>query len=302
MGINLADLIVEATIRDGLEDLKQNPDKLQDVFSPLLRTYASRKYGQTEIDKIKALLQKRAVAVVHSFYEAEAKSPCYSIQLATENEAKERARVGDFEADVQVPITDESTLVRVPSFTPTAFDLVTGKVSVADGVDLEPAVPGYIFVDAADNEFEIQPGISNETGNKFFFVPRNGNAPDISGPCFIKTFLSYTQHESKGDTSAVNLLIGVHSKDALLTKYLYVILKYIMKSRKNDIIRRGILNSTFSGSDFTRDLKYEGDQVFTRFFTLSGQVDDSWVSDDVPLIDRVEIDATPIDGGDDEGS
>lgn len=294
MGINLTDLIVEATIRDGLLYLKQNPAVVDDIFKPMTQGFNLRKYGQAEIEKIKTMLQTKNIAVVHSFHEAAAKSPCYSIQLGAENEAKERAHIGDFEADVQVPL-DPSTLVRVPLFTPVAYDVITGRVTVDDAVDLTPLHAGYIFVDADENEVEIQKGISNETGNKFFFLDRGLTELNISGQCFIKTFLSYSQHEEKGDTSAVNILIGCHTKDALLTKYLYVILKYIMKSRKRDLIQRGLINSTFMGSDFTRDFKYEGDMVFTRFFTLSGQVDDTWSSDSVELIDNVEIEGKPID-------
>lgn len=294
MGIHLSDLIVEATIRDGLAYLKQNPTVVDDIFSPLLRTYNQRKYGQNEVTKIKTMLQTKSIAVVHSFHAAAAKSPCYSIQLGAEAEAKDRAHLGDFEDDVQVPITDLDSLIRVPIFTPTGFDALSGKVTVSDLVDLDPAYPGFIFVDADGEEFEVQAGMSNTPGNKFFFLQR-GLTPNIAGDCFIKTFLSFTQHEEKGDTSNINILVGCHSKDALLTKYLYVILKYIMKSRKNDLIKRGLVNSSFQGSDFTRDLRYEGDMVFTRFFTISGQVDDTWVSDDVELIDSVEIDATPIE-------
>ena len=136
------------------------------------------------------------------------------------------------------------------------------------------------------------------TVNKFFFIEPDLD-PNITDEGYIRTFLDYTQHEVKGDSSAAHALIGVHCKDALLTKYLYIILKYIMKSRKKSLIKRGVLNSTFSGSDFTRDLKYEGDMVFTRFFTLSGQVDDTWRTDDIELIDSVEIEADPIDCAED---
>jgi len=301
MGIHLTDLIIEATIRDGIEYLKANPEVVDDIFAPLTRTYNQRKYGQAEIDKIKTLLQAKNIAVVHSFHEAAAKAPCYSIQLGAEAEAKDRAHLGDFEADVQEDIEDEDSLIRVPLFTPSAYDPVTGKVSVPDLVDLTPLHPAYIFVDADENEFEVKPGISNVPGNKFFFIDKF-QTPNVSDDCFIKTFLSYTQHEEKGDSSSVNILVGVHTKEPLLTKYLYIILKYIMKSRKNDLIRRGLVNSTFQGSDFTRDLAYQGDQVFTRFFTISGQVDDTWASVDVPLIDNVEIEATPVECPDEDES
>lgn len=294
MGIHLVDLIVEATVRDGLEYLRQNPDVVDDIFSPMLRTYNLAKYGQTEIEKIKTMLQTKNIAVVHSFHAASAKSPCFSIQLGAEGEDKSRANLNDFICDVQEPITDEASLVRVEPFTPLAFDPISGKLDVPLNVDLTKLNAGYIFVDNSGAELVIQKGVCDSPDAKFFFLPKNAE-PDISGECFIKTFLSYTQYEKRGDTSAINLLVGCHAKDALLTKYLYVILKYIMKSRKKDVIKRGIINLSFQGSDFTKDVKYEGDQVYTRFFTLSGQVDDTWRSDNVDLIDNIDLQATPID-------
>src|SRR6185436_5351187 len=152
-----------------------------------------------------------------------------------------------FEEDIQEDITDPDeleALIKVPDLIPTAYDEVTGKLSVDDSVDLSGVHAGYIYVDGDGNEFDVARGISDEEGNKFFFINRF-ETPNITDPGEIKSFLAYTQHEEKGDSSAVNILIGVHAKDALLTKYLYVILKYIMKSRKRDLIKRGLVNSSF---------------------------------------------------------
>lgn len=297
MGMMLPDLIIETTIRDGLEWLADNPDRIDGIFAELLQGYASRKYGQTEIDRIKTFLAKKNIAVVHSFHEAAAKSPCYSIQLASESEAKDRAHLGDFEEDVQVDLTepaDLDALKKVDALTPTAYDTITGKVSVPDSADMSLVNAGYIYEDGSGIEFEVLPGVSNVDGNKFFFIGK-GLDPDIANPGFIRTFLDYTQHEVRGITTRTSILIGVHSKEALLTKYMYALLKYILESRKDDLIKRCFVNSTFTGSDFTRDMRYEGDMVFTRFYTITGEVDDSWRTDDIELIDSVEIDATPID-------
>lgn len=296
MSLHLPDLIVESIIRDGIEFLKQNPARVDDIFRSLTRIYANKKYGQAEIEKIKTLLNTKNIAIVHSFHAAQAQSPCYSIQLGTESEAKDRAHLSDFEDDVQVDLEGEELVQyeKINPLTPDSYDPVSGKVMVPDSADMSLIHKGYIFVDADEIEHEILAGISNVDGNKFFFIGKNADV-DLSGPGLIKSFISYSQHELRGDSSQVNMLVGVHSKDALLTKYLYIILKYIFKSRKNDLIKRGMINSSFQGSDFTRDLRYEGDMVYTRFFTLSGQVDDTWRSDDVELIDNVEIDATICD-------
>jgi len=297
MGIILPDLIIETTIRDGLAFLGDNPDRIDEIFEEMLEGYASRKYGQAEIDRIKTFLQKKNIAVVHSFHEAAAKSPCYSIQLASESEATNRAHLEDFEEDVQVQLTapaDLAALIRVNNLVPTAYDPLSGKVSVPDSADLSTVGVKFIYEDGSGTEFELKPGISNVDGNKFFFIDKNAT-PDIVNPGFIRTFLDYTQHQVKGDTSRASILIGAHSKEALLTKYMYVVLKHIMKSRKEDLIKRCFINSTFSGSDFTRDTRYQGDMVFTRYFTITGDVDDTWRTDDIELIDQIEIQAEPAE-------
>lgn len=166
-------------------------------------------------------------------------------------------------------------------------------IRVDDSIDLSTIYEKYIYVDGSGIEFTVLSGISNQPGNKFFNINPN-QTPDIVNPGLIKSFLDQKQFEIKGTVSQVDLLVGVHTKEALLTKYLYILLKYILQSRKKDLMQRCFENVTLRGSDFTRDLQYQGDQVYTRFLTVSGRVDETWRSDQVELIDHVVIDAKPV--------
>ena len=296
MSFAFPELVIESIIRDGLEDIRQNPEFLDDVFGEFTKAYATRKYGQAEIDKIKALIDKKNIAVVHSFHEASAKSPCYSIQLGLEGEDK-TSRLDDFEEDERVTITDAvrlDQLKKVTNLVPTAYDPVTGKISVDDSVDLSPVYAAYLYEDGSGTIHQIQPGISNTPGSKCFFVVPQSEV-DIINPGEIRSFITEDQFEIRSVTNEIRLLIGVHTKEALLTKYLYVLLKYILLSRKSDTLKRCFDRMKLEGSDFTRDFAYQGDMVFTRFLTVMGYTDDQWRSDQVNLIDSVEIDATPVD-------
>lgn len=296
MGIKLPDLIIESVLRDGLEYLRQKPETLDDVFSALLAPYNQRKYGVTELAKIKNLIENRNIAVVHSFAEAEAKQPCFSLQLMSESEAQGRAHLSDFEAEVQVPLTGSAltAATKITGLVGTSYSLKSGRITVADSVDLSLVGPGFIYVDGSGVEFQIQPGVSNVSGAKAFLIPKNSQ-PDFMSPGSIRTFLTYEQHERRGDSSQVEVMVGAHSVEPLVAKYLYIIAKYIFKSRKKDLIKRCFVNSSFRGSDFVRDTQYQGDQVYTRFLTIQGQVDDTWRSDDVELIDLIDLHATPVD-------
>lgn len=295
MSFPLPDLIVESVIRDGLANIKADSTILDDLFAEFANGYAARKYGALEIATVKSWISgnnAEEIAIIHAFHPANAKLPCISIQLGSDVESDKYLE--DFEEDLQESITDVdalAALVKVSAFTPTGYDANSGMVSVGDAVDLSPVYDNYIFVDASDVEHVILNAISNETGNKFFFITPNGT-PDIGGDCTIKTFLEYTQLEIKSSHQDVQLLLGVHTKNALTTKYLYQILKYILKSRRKSLELRGISKSTVSGSDFTQNMQYEGDAVFTRFLTFSGHILEWWRSDQVNLIDRVDFEFT----------
>ena len=85
--------------------------------------------------------------------------------------------------------------------------------------------------------------------------------------------------------------VGIHTKEQLLTKYLYHITKYFVLSAKEDLIRQNFIIATFKGSDFTRDASWQGDHVYTRFLNISGKTEDSWVNLDevVAALDQIAL-------------
>lgn len=296
LGFNMPELIVESIIRDGFQNVLADLTIIDRLFSQLTRSYNNTKYGQAEIDKIKALIAK-PIAVVYDYGEVDSHNMSYSIMLGSDDEDKRRAHIGDFAEEKRELITDPiklAALVRVPPFTATSYDPSTGIVRVPDIVDLSTAYKGLLFIDNAGAPHDLIGGIDNTPGNKMFVIGKNDDV-DLGGPVEIKSFLDYEEFEVNQLTSDIKLVVGVHSKDALTTKYLYLLLKYFIFTRKFDMISRGLYVSSFNGSDFTRDATYQGDKVYTRFLTVSGKVDDRWRGDEVDLIDRVIIIGTPGD-------
>lgn len=291
MSFKLPDLIVESVLREGFAALKRKPDLIDDVFGSLLESYADKKYGQKELNRIKDMISKRDWSFVHSFGEVEANLPCVSIQLGNENEDRGLAHLEDFEGEVTEEITDEeelAALVVESDFLPTGYDYASGTVYVDDDVNLTNVHVNLLFVDAAGSEFQIIGGIVNEDGSKQFCIEPQSE-PDISDVGHIKSSINYKQFAQRGTVSEVQLLLGVHTKDALATKYIYTLVKYFLQARKKALIERGLTNLSFQGSDFTRNLKYEADIVYTRFLTLTGKVQDQFRSDASDIFDNVEV-------------
>lgn len=304
MSFQLPDIIIESVIRDGLEDLRRNPERIDDIFSSLTLPYASEKYGVKELDKIKELIQKKDIGVVHSFNEVATREPCYSIQLGNDVEDKSLAHLDDFEEDIDELLTDPqdlADLIVVSSVVTSAYDTKSGKVSVDDAVNLAAVHVNLLWVDVAGTEHKILGGIVNTIGSKTFFIATGATV--VTGATgTIKSSLNFKRFEQRGVIHDAQLLIGCHTKNALTTKYIYVLLKFFLTSRKADLISRGYFVSSLQGSDFTRNLKYEGDIVFSRFLTISGKVQDTWQSDQVTLVDNIDtqvlVDKDVADTGD----
>jgi hypothetical protein len=296
MSFIIPELIVESLIRDGLLNIKTKPEIIDDIFSQLTKGY-NRKYGTAELEKIKAFVQKD-FAVVYSYSQVDHQKNTISIMVGSDNEDKGRDSIGDYREPLTVQIADPvalAALVKVDDIEVLSYDPTTGKITVADTTDLSEVYRGLIFVDNEDNEFPIIGGINNEPGDKSFFIQKQAEIVTDDPTSSIKSSLDYEQYEVKGITSDVTLVLGVHSKDVLTTKYMYVLLKYFLVSRKADMVKRGLIVSTLSGSDFHRDSQFAGDQVYVRFLTITGKVEDLWRSDQVQLIDNIEIDCEPVE-------
>lgn len=287
----MPDLVIESILREGFENLKNNPEIIDDVFASLTRPYNSLKYGEKELQRIKDEVLKKDWSFVHSFGEVAANAPCVSIQLLDDTEDRQLAQLEDFQGQIDEQIADPAklaALVQVTGIQPDSYDQASGTVKVPDSVNLSQIHVNLIYVDSAQVEHVITGGINNTAGSKQFMVAP-GSDVDISGTGEIKSGLDFERAEIKGVFSNIQVMLGVHSKEALMTKYMYTLVKYFLLSRKPDLIERCLIVSSYQGSDFTRNLQYEGDVVFHRFLTVSGKVEDSWRGDQVELVDNVEV-------------
>lgn len=291
MSFTMPDLVIESVLREGFIALKRNPDLIDDIFGSLLKAHVSKKYGEREIRRIKEMLTKRDWSFVHSFGEVEANLPCVSIQLGNESEARDVAHLDDIDEEVTQDITDPdklAALVIVDDILPDSLDYEAGIIYFPDSVNLSKVHKNHLYIDADGNEFKIQGGIVNKPGQKQIVVEPRSEVNIISEGQ-IKSSIDYEQFAIRGVHNEVQLLLGIHTKDALTTKYIYILVKYLLMARKKAIIERNLVNVSYSGSDFTRNLKYEGDIVYTRYLTITGKVQDQWRSDKADIFDNVEV-------------
>jgi hypothetical protein len=282
IGFVLPDLILEHILREGFQVLRQNPQHVDVIMSFMKQDWVLKKYGQTEINKIKKVFSEKEFSIVHAFSDVVANAPCISIQLSSDVEMTNRSGYSDIKGKVVEgvgenqysgldPITEES-LVLVDLLVPSSYNPVTGIMILGSG-DMSSIQSGHIYRDASGNPHTIQ-GVDENTFSLFFLKNSDidiSNYGKIVSALNTRTFQTYTTREKQ------SLLLGMHSKNRLMALYLYTIVKYILHAKKRDLIKRGFDLPTMAGSDFTRDLDHMADIVHHRFLTVSGEVCENWV-------------------------
>lgn len=291
MGFPLADLIVESLIRDGVQNLRENPAIIDDIFSSLTAPYAQRKYGVSEVNKIKNIINSRELAIISAYHPGEAQLPCLSIALSDDMEDRSNATFNDYAGTEQSSVTDPAQLAAL--YTSVAFVPLTISASnVIDlplSVDMSQILLSNVVVDSSNNQFYIGALVDTPT-LKRIHLEDNQPTPAV-GPLRTRSRLDVNVYNQHAIPERVKISVGIHTGEPLLTKYLYIILKYILFSRKKDAEARGLLVSTLTGSDFMRDPVYQGDIVYTRYIQIEGMIYSCWRQDQVQLVDAISIKA-----------
>ena len=287
MGAPLTEFTLESILRDGLGDLRSNPDKLDDLFSKFTTTFFNNQYGINQIESLKTYIQENQIKIVHAFSQIPMSTPCFSIQLLSSSEREYEQQFGNDEFDV-----DESKdrNIIVAGVTPSAYDTVSGKLSIAGGVNLSAVCPGMIFIDNTNQEFIIGTGNSNLSGNKYINIG-SGKTPSQTGSGTIVSSVDF-QRQQRGFVRLREIIsIGCHSKDNIhLSKYLYYILYFILKSRQSELINRGINLDKGDGGIFDRDDAFAGENIYSRFMQLTCLTEFTWDKELANILDCFELD------------
>jgi hypothetical protein len=219
----LAEFAVESILREGLEEIKTSDTdlRLSDILGRLQISDLSAKYGN-DIAKFKNLILTNPISFVHALSQLAKQEnlPSISIHLLGDNEAEDKAAFEDFDGNSVIPIAPKTI---VDLFNATSYSNVDGKVQISNSTDLQNIYAGMTFIDGDGIGHVIEPGISNTTNNRWFTIQADLPAINLSNCKIVSSFTSKI-YQVKYTTTNENIMIGIHSKDSLLTKYLYYLI------------------------------------------------------------------------------
>lgn len=289
-GIFQGDLIIKTAIELAIGDLRKEPWIIEDMFRSLIENpYLATKYGMKEIDRAKEFILNNNIPVYLRHRVDKQDFPCITISVGSSQEDKSLATLGDLSPYVEeYAASDIGTPIKyiVKPFDPVSYDPSTGIVEVPENTD------GYLYVRAG------MVAVEPETGNGYIIEGKAGtngfkiiaNAPITGKIGVIPEFQIYRARRER-TISQENYNIGCHVQgDPSTLIFLHSLVKYALYRYREGLLEAvNFQLSNLSSTDLIRNEAFNIENVYSRWVTLTGQCEESWVKTPFRVIESVEL-------------
>jgi hypothetical protein len=291
VGIHQSDIVIRSAIEAALADLRANHWLLDYVFASLPQdTLTWKEYGEKDLQEAKKWFMTTNVPVSVLPRMNESKWPQITIELMESSEVVPESTMGDVNYDPN-EYNDRTWPALTPQFTPVSYVPSTGVIKLAGECEAWLG-PGMYLVDRQGQAHEIIEVIDQ---SQFKIDP--STVADFRG-CVIKGHRPAWNVSVESSSFKETYRIGVHvqNEPAHLT-WLHAIVQFALLRYKQVLMEgRGFERSTISSPQIGVDQRFEAENIFTRFITISGYVRQFWPKTVAPVIDGVELDQLQVSG------
>lgn len=291
LGIFQGDLIIKTAIELSFEDMRKNPWLIEDVFASLnTNPILAQRYGMKEIARAKEFIMNTNIPVYMHHRLDKMEYPCVTISIGNSNEDKTLSTLGD--GSVAFEDYDPSDIGRpikpiVPAFTPVSYDKDSGIVEIPTDLDqyryvgqgmllADPKTGGAFIISgkAGTNGVQITPGSKLPKG-KLVIIPQ---------------YPAYRARRERA-TSQEQYNIGCHAHgDPSLLIFLFSVVKYSLYRYREGLLEYNNFQlSTLTCTDMIRNDNMQEENIYSRWITLSGQVEESWVKTPKRFIEAIDF-------------
>jgi hypothetical protein len=291
------DVIIKAAIEQGLEDMRKNVWLLDDVLSQFVKEESLKnKYGQKEIDAAKEWFLNNNISVYLQHRIDKDQLPAVIIGLGYSNELDEMKHMGDLSTEVETLMPSQigkPIPYVVKPFTPTSYDDSEGTVGFPKELNIQPIAPGMILVDPdTGNGYEIKAILP---GRKIQIEP---NLDLDSTRLAVVPKYQFYRVRREHSFFAESYTIGCHVHgDVAPLLWLHAIVAYILLRYRESLLEgRCFSQSKISSSDLmpNQDMNVPGgENVYSRYITLTGQVENSWLKTPKRVIESAILENEP---------
>lgn len=276
-GIFQSDLIIRSAIQAGLFEIRQKPYLLDYCFASLPQDeLTASDYGDQDIEQAKRWFLSTDIPVVFNRRLGEVQFPCITIALLKSAEVKNTLGDSNYEHREETVLPTGWPNLTTP-FIPISYDRASGLLVVPDAVPSELILTvGQVLVTRKGTKYPI---IEVVERNKVLISPNineelNGSVFRGSVPPTLLMFGSARFAETYA--------LGVHvQSEPIHLTYLHSILTFVLLRKRKELIEgRGFEVTALDSGDFSLARYFEGVEgqpVYTRFISISGEVLQWWV-------------------------
>lgn len=297
--ISQTDVIITEMLQQGLEDIRQNPWLIDDVFSQFkTNPFLAKKYGEKEIQAAKDWFLSNKIEVLMKYRLDKDTFPSITVAVGSSSEKPEMRHLGDLSSCVEnlVPsqINKPIPFILTP-FVPESFDSIQGKLVIPSNIKPRAVRPYQILVNPDTGEGAV---IEEVKGREVFIEP--GLEINLSKAAVVPKYQYYrVRREHTFFQEQISIGCHVHGDPASLLFLHSITLYLILRYREGLLEAKDFAESSVSSTDIVPNNNYGGpggELVFSRYINLTGQVENSWLKTPRRVIEAIELEDVQPDG------
>lgn len=293
MGVFQADLSIKTSIELGLEDIRENTWLLEDILSDCLTNpYLRDKYGKKQVEACIEWFANNKVDIYMNNSGDRDRLPCITISLGSSAEKSDMKTMADQSTETVVLLPNKINKpipYIIKPFVPDSYDELTGLVGIDSSINIDSVSAGMILVNPSNGEgfpildidpngIHIEAGINIEDGSKFGIVPK------------YQYYEARVEHTFFQETYQIGC--HVHGDPQALLWLHSIVLYSILRYREGLLEANGFAESVVSSSDMVPNADFTtegGEKAWSRYITLTGQVENSWIKSPRRIIESVVL-------------
>jgi hypothetical protein len=292
MAIFQSDLSIKTAIVLGLEDIRKDIWLLDDILGDCLTNpYLKDKYGQKQIDACKEWFKNNQIEVYMAERRDRDQYPCVTINLGTSQEKDDMKTMAD-QSTEKVRLLPNQIGKPIPyvvkPFGGFTYNPGTGELLVpSDTKNVDNIAIGMILVDPVAGQGYV---IKDVFG--FTLVIEDGltiTAPTLGVVPQYQFYEARVEHTFFQES--YNIGCHVHGDPQALLWLHSIVLYSILRYRESLLEANGFGQSSVASSDMmvNNDIGSAAEEIFSRYITLSGQVENSWLKSPRRILEKIVL-------------
>lgn len=298
MAIFSGDAVIKKSIELMIKEVRENPYLIADILGDFTSNpYLKDDFGQKQIDSCKEWIKNNQVDVYLFGRTDKDRYPSVSIFMAPSPEKADMKRMAD-DSPFNVTLLPKQIGKPIPyvvkPFVPAGYDRVSGILTAPDDVDLITVAASQILVNPANGKGLP---ILDVIGQDIYVQP---NTDLVASTLGIVPQYQFYQARIKQIYTQDTYHITCKANDPSSLLWLWQITLYgILRYKETLLEAVGFTETVIQNGDVSTDSDFTtggGEAVWQRRITITGQVEQTWISSPKRTLESVVLRELTADG------